>query len=92
MNDAQAIDALLVKVHDRLAEAMRIPTMPWPDPAAHGHEATGRAIHASYCAIRFKLMDAIAELTAARCAITAAFADGVPVVDGETKKTKGTSE
>lgn len=67
----QDCNTALLTVHDNLAKAMRIPTMPWPDPVAHGHEATGRAIHASYCAIRFAVMDAIASLTAARCALAA---------------------
>ena len=67
----ESVDALLLPVQRHLQEALRIPTTPWPDAAAHGHEATGRAIHASYCALRFKVMDAIAALTAARCGIAA---------------------
>lgn len=74
-SDEGRADAWLLKVHAHLQEALRIPTMPWPDPGAHGHEATARAIHASYCALRFKVIDAIAELTATRVAITGLLAD-----------------
>ena len=74
-SDVERADEWLLKVHAHLQEALRIPTMPWPDPGAHGHEATARAIHASYCALRFKVIDAIAELTATRVAITGLLAD-----------------
>ena len=74
-SDEGRADAWLLKVRAHLQEALRIPTMPWPDPGAHGHEATARAIHASYCALRFKVIDAIAELTATRVAITGLLAD-----------------
>ena len=74
-SDVVRADEWLLKVHAHLQEALRIPTMPWPDPGAHGHEATARAIHASYCALRFKVIDAIAELTATRVAITGLLAD-----------------
>lgn len=68
----QDCEAALLSAHDHLGKALRIPTTPWPDPGAHGHEAAGRAIHASYCAVRFAVMDAIGALTAARCALAAA--------------------
>ncbi len=67
---AEKADEMLLGIHRHLQEALRIPTMPWPDPGAHGHEATARAIHTSYCALRFKVMDAIAELTSARVELT----------------------
>ena len=74
-SDVERADEWLLKVYAHLQEALRIPTMPWPDPGAHGHEVTARAIHSSYCALRFKIMDAIAELTATRVAVTALLAD-----------------
>ena len=67
---AEKADEMLLGIHRHLQEALRIPTMPWPDPGAHGHEATARAIHTSYCALRFKVMDAIAELNGARVELT----------------------
>jgi hypothetical protein len=66
------VEEQALKVHDHLAKALRIPTMPWPDPYAHGHEAAARAIHASYCEIRFAVMDAVADLTSLRTALAAA--------------------
>jgi hypothetical protein len=71
-------DALLITVHQHLRDALRIPTTPWPDPSAHGHEATGRAVHAAFCALRFKVMDALAALTSARCGVTDMLAASPP--------------
>ena len=68
------VDEQSRKVHAHLAKALRIPEMPWPDPHAHGHEAAARAIHTSYCAIRFELMDALARLTTLRATVAKAFA------------------
>jgi hypothetical protein len=68
------VDEQALKVHDHLTKALRIPTMPWPDPYAHGHETAARAIHASYCEMRFAVMDALGKLTALRAALAAACA------------------
>lgn len=55
-----------------LKEALRIPAMPFPDPVAHSHEAYSRAVHSAFCALRFKIMDAIEALDAALPAVQAA--------------------
>ena len=61
-----ALRAALRGLQSRLAASLRIPTLPWPDPGAHSHEATGRAIHASFCELRFVVINV---LSAARAAL-----------------------
>lgn len=63
---------------DVLRGALRIPTMPFPDPAAHSLDAYARAVHAAYCAIRFKVMDALAALSASPAAPVEQPAQAVP--------------
>jgi hypothetical protein len=45
-----------------LQSALRIPAMPFPDPGAHSWQAYAQAVHAAYCAVRFKVINAIADL------------------------------
>ncbi len=45
-----------------LKAALRIPALPFPDPVAHSTEAYARAVHSAYCAVRFKVIDAIEQL------------------------------
>ncbi len=44
--------------------ALRIPNMPWPDAGAHGLDAYCRAVHRSFCDLRFKLIDIMREAEA----------------------------
>jgi hypothetical protein len=64
-NDREA----LAKVDAMLVAALALPAKPLPDPFAHSHEAYGRALHAVFCDIRFKMMharEAIAAVIPAR--------------------------
>ncbi len=45
---------------DRLKASLRIPAMPFPDPDVHGWASYSRSVHSAYCAVRFKIIDAIA--------------------------------
>ncbi len=63
---AERLRTLAHNVDEMCRNALRIPHMPWPDPNAHSREAWARAVHASFCDLRFKLMDIRKEANAAQ--------------------------
>lgn len=68
---------VLRKAREHLTQGLRLPTMPFPDPGAHSMEAYARAVHSAFCAVRFKVIDALAAIDEALAAPAAA--DGEPV-------------
>lgn len=68
---------VLRKAREHLAQSLRLPKTPFPDPGAHSMEAYVMAVHQAFCAIRFKAIDALALIDEALSAPAAA--DGEPV-------------
>lgn len=62
----ERLRTLAHNVDEMCRDALRIPYMPWPDPHAHSADAYHRAVHQSFCDLRFKLMAIRNEANAAQ--------------------------